>query len=250
MNENLIVIFGISFIFLMTCLGSLTVLFNKKQNELAQNLFLGFAGGVMLAASIFSLLIPSFTYSTLINISHVLPAVGGIIIGSIFIMIFDIIISKKNKNNYRDKKLFLAMTLHNIPEGLSVGLTFGLAICHFENVTLISGLIFAIGIGIQNFPEGAALSLPLFESTKSKKKAILLSSLSGSIEPLFALLGYFLATKVVYLMPWALCFGAGSMIYVIIDELIVYTSNSKEKRLINLSFIIGFLIMMILDLCF
>ena len=104
MNENLIVIFGISFIFLMTCLGSLTVLFNKKQNDLAQNLFLGFAGGVMLAASIFSLLIPSFTYSTLINVSHVLPAVGGIIIGSIFIMIFDIIISKKNKNNYRDKK--------------------------------------------------------------------------------------------------------------------------------------------------
>lgn len=253
MNENLIVIFGISFIFLMTCLGSLTVLFNKKQNELAQNLFLGFAGGVMLAASIFSLLIPSFSYSSLINISHVLPAVGGIIIGSIFIMIFDIIISKKSNNgkiNYRDKKLFLAMTLHNIPEGLSVGLTFGLATSHFENVTLLSGLIFAIGIGIQNFPEGAALSLPLFESTKSKKKAIILSSLSGSIEPLFALLGYFLATKVVYLMPWALCFGAGSMIYVIIDELIVYTSNSKEKRLINLSFIIGFLIMMILDLCF
>lgn len=253
MNDILFVIFGIGFIFLMTFLGSLTVLISKKKsNQRTKNLFLGFAGGVMLAASIFSLLIPSFNYSEMIDIANVLPAAGGIIIGSLFILIFDIIISKKTKNgvfDYRDKKLFLAMTLHNIPEGLSVGLTFGLALSHFESVTVLSGLIFALGIGIQNFPEGAALALPLYESSQSKSKAILLSSLSGIVEPIFAVLGFFLATKVVYLMPWALCFGAGSMIYVIIDELIVATSSSKEKRLINISFIVGFLIMMILDLC-
>lgn len=254
MNDILFVILGISFIFLMTFLGALTVLFSKrKTSELTKNLFLGFAGGVMLAASIFSLLIPSFTYSEMINIAHVLPAAGGIVVGSVFILIFDIIISKKTKGgkfDYRDKKLFLAMTLHNIPEGLSVGLTFGLALSHYQDVTILSGIIFALGIGIQNFPEGAAVSLPLYESSHSKKRAILMSALSGIVEPIFAILGFFLATEVVYLMPWALCFGAGSMIYVIIDELIVNTSSSKEKRLINLSFIIGFLIMMTLDLCF
>ena len=146
--------------------------------------------------------------------------------------------------------MFLAMTLHNIPEGLSVGLTFGLALSNYQDITIASGLIFALGIGIQNFPEGAALSLPLYDSTKSKKKALLLSTLSGVVEPIFALIGVFLATKVVYLMPWSLCFGAGSMIYVIIDELIVNCESNKEKRIVNLSFIVGFLIMMILDLCF
>lgn len=254
MNDILFVILGISFIFLMTFLGALTVLFSKKKtSELTKNLFLGFAGGVMLAASIFSLLIPSFTYSEMINIAHVLPAAGGIVIGSVFILVFDIIISKKTKGgkfDYRDKKLFLAMTLHNIPEGLSVGLTFGLALSHYQDVTILSGIIFALGIGIQNFPEGAAVSLPLYESSHSKKRAILMAAISGIVEPIFAILGFFLATEVVYLMPWALCFGAGSMIYVIIDELIVNTASSKEKRLINLSFIIGFLIMMTLDLCF
>lgn len=251
MKEIILTLSGIIFIFMMTFLGALTILFRKrKTGELSKNIFLGFAGGVMLASSFFSLLIPSFNYSKMINISHALPAAGGIVIGSIFILFFDIIISKNENKNYKDKKMFLAMTLHNIPEGLSVGLTFGLALSNYQDITIASGIIFALGIGIQNFPEGAALSLPLYDSTKSKKKALLLSTLSGVVEPIFALIGIFLATKVVYLMPWSLCFGAGSMIYVIIDELIVNCESNKEKRIVNLSFIVGFLIMMILDLCF
>lgn len=251
MNDLLITIFGISFIFLMTSLGSLMVCLHKKKTSLANNLFLGFAGGVMLAASFFSLLIPSFTYSSMINVAHILPAFIGVLIGAVFILAFDIFISRKVKkgSDYKDKKLFLAMTLHNIPEGLSVGLTFGLALSGYGDVTVVSGLIFAIGIGIQNFPEGTALALPLEESLGSKKKAILLTILSGVVEPFFAIIGVLLATNVVYLMPWALCFGAGSMIYVIIDELIVNTTSSKEKRLTNIAFIFGFLVMMSLDLC-
>lgn len=247
-------IIGIAFIFLMTTLGSSLVFFKrKKKKSITENLCLGFAGGVMLAASFFSLLIPSFTYSEMLNIAHAIPAAIGIILGSIFILVFDIIIShrKDNQNlNYRDKKLFIAVTIHNIPEGLSVGLTFGLALSHYDNITILSGVIFALGIGIQNFPEGAALSLPLYESLGSKTKAFLLASLSGLVEPIFGVLGLLLATKMVYLMPWALCFGAGAMIYVIIDELIIYSSHAKEKRLVNLSFIFGFIIMMVLDLCF
>lgn len=254
MNEIAYTVFGIVFIFLMTVLGSLTVFIqSKRKSDFTKNLFLGFAGGVMLAASFFSLLIPSFTYSNMINISHALPAAGGIVFGAFFILLFDLIISRrseKSNEDYRDKKLFMAVTLHNIPEGLSVGLTFGLALSHYQDISVLSGVIFAIGIGIQNFPEGAALALPLNESMHNRKKAFLLSVVSGIVEPIFALLGVFLATEVVYLMPWALCFGAGAMIYVIIDELIVYTSYSKEKRLINIAFIIGFLIMMTLDLCF
>ena len=252
MERNMIIIFSIAFIFIMTSIGGLTIFIKRETgSKLSSNLFLGFAGGVMLAASFFSLLIPSFSYSNMINISEIIPAAGGVIIGALFILIFDIIISKNNKeDDYRDKKLFFAMTLHNIPEGLAVGLTFGLALSNYEDVSIISGAIFAIGIGIQNFPEGAALALPLSQSFKSKKKAFLYTIISGIVEPIFAIIGIVLATKVLYLMPWALCFGAGAMIYVIIDELIVNTEQVKEKRLINISFIVGFLIMMALDLSF
>lgn len=250
MNEIIYVIFGICFIFLMTSLGSLTILFSRKnKSNLYQKIFLSLAGGVMLSASFFSLIIPSFDYSNNIGINKIFPSFIGILTGALFILLFDFILSKKSNSNYKDKKLFLAMLIHNIPEGLSVGLTFGLALSNYEDVSIITALIFALGIGFQNFPEGAALALPLYEQSKNKKVSILLTILSGAVEPFFALIGLFLASKVVYLMPWALCFGAGSMIYVIVDELIIDSNSIKEKRIINISFIIGFLIMMILDLC-
>ena len=250
MNEIMYVIFGIGFIFLMTTCGSVTVCFSRRNNKMTtQNILLSFAGGVMLAASFFSLIIPSFDYSETININKVFPSFVGVLLGALFILVFDVILSKKTNGNYKNKKLFTAMMIHNIPEGLSVGLTFGLALSNYESVSIVSALIFALGIGFQNFPEGAALALPLYEESKSKKQAILLTILSGIVEPVFALVGLFLATKVIYLMPWALCFGAGSMIYVIIDELIVDSTSVNEKRVINISFIFGFLVMMILDLC-
>ena len=250
MKEIMYVIFGISFIFLMTTCGSFTVCFSRSNHKnRVQNIFLSFAGGVMLAASFFSLIIPSFDYSETININKVFPSFVGVLLGALFILVFDVILSKKTNGNYKNKKLFTAMMIHNIPEGLSVGLTFGLALSNYESVSIVSALIFALGIGFQNFPEGAALALPLYEESKSKKQAILLTVLSGIVEPIFALLGLFLATKVIYLMPWALCFGAGSMIYVIVDELIVDSNSISEKRAINISFIFGFLVMMILDLC-
>ena len=236
----------------MTCLGSLTVyLKNVKNNILLENMLMSFSGGVMLSASIFSLLIPSFEYGEMFDLPIFIPSFVGVLVGAAFIMVFDIIISSKEQGNIiKNKKMYIAVTLHNVPEGLSVGLMFGLALNGYEDITIISGILLALGIGIQNLPEGAALALPLEKTFNSKNKAFLFSCLSGAIEPISAIIGLLLATNIIYLMPWLLCFSAGAMIYVVIDELIISSINSKEKRLINIAFIFGFLLMMILDVSF
>lgn len=245
-------IIGIGFIFLMTSLGAGLVFFSKKHKRFEVTKFvLSFAGGVMLAASIFSLIIPALNYQE--NKIIVFPIMFGIIFGSLFILIFDIIlnrISKKNDSDVSAEKLFFAMTIHNIPEGLSVGLSFGLAFLNGNSVSFLAPILLALGIGIQNFPEGAAAALPMLSLTKSKKKAFFLGVLSGIVEPLAAIIGLVLADKLSSFMPFILTFGAGAMLYVVIDELIITKGGNKHKIIMNLFFLSGFLLMMFLDIIF
>ncbi len=243
-------VLGIGFIFLMTSLGATVVFFPKenKGNKFSK-LLLSFAGGIMLAASIFSLLIPALDYSENKK-DIILPIVSGIIFGSLFVLIFDIILNRFSKNDSETisaEKLFFAMTIHNIPEGLSVGLSFGIAFLN-KDTTFIIPLLLAFGIGIQNFPEGAAASLPMLSITKSKKKAFLLGVLSGIVEPIAAVISLMLTNYLQSSMPFILSFGAGAMLYVVIDELIITKGGYKNKILTNIFFLFGFLVMMSLDI--
>ena len=243
-------ILGIGFIFVMTSLGAAVVMFTRKSLEgKMTKILLSFAGGVMFAASVFSLIIPALNYNDNQK-SLVLPIVLGIIFGGLFILLFDIFLNKisQNKNeNISAKKLFFAMTIHNIPEGLSVGLSFGMAFASSNSCAFVAPLLLALGIGIQNFPEGAAASMPMLSITKSKKKSFLLGVLSGSVEPIAAIIGLLLANKLSVFMPFILSFGAGAMLYVVIDELIITKGGYKNKLITNIFFLFGFLIMMILD---
>ncbi len=242
-------ILGIGFIFLMTSLGACLVLFkNIKVNAFAK-LLLSFAGGVMLAASIFSLIIPALEYQEN-NKAIIIPLVLGIVLGSLFVLLFDIILNNisSKSEDISPKKLFFAMTIHNIPEGLSVGLSFGMVLLDPSSSSFMIPLLLAFGIGIQNLPEGAAASLPMLSVTKSKKKACLLGILSGSVEPLGAIIGLIFANYLSSLMPFILSFGAGAMLYVVIDELIITKGGYKDKIISNMFFLLGFLIMMSLDI--
>lgn len=203
----------------------------------------------MLAASIFSLLIPALNYEE--NKKSLLAyIVLGIVLGGLFILFFDIILNKisSGNENKSQKKLFFAMTIHNIPEGLSVGLSFGIALLSNNSNMFFAPLLLSLGIGIQNLPEGAASSIPMLSYTKSMKKAFFLGVLSGIVEPISAVIGLIFANKVSIFMPFILSFGAGAMIYVVIDELIITTGGYKYKLVANLFFLGGFLLMMILDI--
>lgn len=256
MNGTTITIIGILFIFLMTTLGSAIVfLFKKNISEKINSLFLGFASGLMIAASIWSLLIPALDQSTNFGKWSFVPSAIGIILGALFLVLIDKIIAyfinKKNKtNNYhlsKSGKLFLAVTLHNIPEGLAVGLAFGNAFVLSEISAFYSALWLAIGIGIQNFPEGAALSLPLREECKSKKKAFLYGFSSGVVEPIMAVIGIFLSSLLSRIMPWLLAFSAGAMLFVVAEELLPEAKFKSGSNISTWGFVAGFVLMMILD---
>ncbi len=234
------------FIFLMTSLGAISILFNKKVLNIKHtyNLFIAFAGGVMLAASIFSLLIPSLNYNAQDNLNG-MYILFGTIFGALFIFVFDVYLYKKNKKDSKNskKKMFLAMTLHNIPEGFAVGLTFGLV----TDINMcLSSLLFALGIGIQNFPEGLSTALAIYQDENDKKKAIKYGIISGSVEPIASVIGIIFANYLNNFMPFILSFGAGSMLYVVIDELVI-KEKKDNKILLNVSFFIGFILMMMLD---
>jgi len=241
-------ILGIVFIFLMNTLGAALVFFTRKNISKATNsLTLGFAAGVMIAASVWSLIIPSIDKASNLNIISWLPAAIGFIVGFLFLLFINKIYQKVNKGKETKRMLFLALTIHNIPEGLAVGLAFGVALRANDVSLLITAWGLALGIGIQNFPEGAAISLPLKESGMSKKNAFLYSMASGSVEIVAGGLGLLLASNLDYVMPYFLSFAAGAMIYVVIEELIPASQEYKKYRLGTIGFMIGFLIMMILD---
>jgi len=261
MTETQIIIFGIAFIFVMTTSGSALIYFFKNGITPKLNtIFLGFAAGIMIAASIWSLLIPAIERSEEWGSFAFIPAALGFLLGGLFLFAIDKIVPHfhsethqeegvKNKLS-RSTKLFLAMTIHNIPEGLAVGFAFGVALATqgtLQTVSLASGLSLAIGIGLQNFPEGAAVSLPMAEELGSKHKAFLFGAFSGVVEPIAAVVGLVLAASIAPLIPWFLAFAAGAMIYVVVEELIPEGHMNEYGHLATWSVMLGFIIMMILD---
>lgn len=250
---------GTGLTFFMTALGASTVfLFKKKVSPLAQRIFLGFAAGVMIAASVWSLLIPAINEAEAQGKIGWIPAAGGFILGGAFLMILDSLMphlhpgSKKAegvKSDFnRSTLLFLAVTLHNIPEGMAVGLSFALAAQQGGDAAAYSAaMALAIGMGIQNFPEGAAISLPLRHEGMGRGKAFLYGTLSGLVEPVFGILTVLIAGSITPLMPWMLSFAAGTMIYVVIEELIPEAHLGDHSNVGTLGVMGGFLTMMILD---
>ncbi len=247
---------GTFFTFFMTSAGSaLVFIFKEKPNENIQRIFLGFAAGVMIAASVWSLLIPAIEEVELAGGIGWIPAAGGFILGVLFLMLLDYIIPHLHIDSNdieglpshfkRSTLLFFAVTLHNIPEGMAVGLAFALAAQH--NTGYAAAMALAIGIGIQNFPEGAAISLPLRNEGESAFKAFKMGALSGVVEPLFGILVVLVAGFIKPLMPWLLSFAAGAMIYVTIEELIPEAHLGEHSNIGTLGVIFGFVIMMILD---
>ncbi|MDR1542450.1 MAG: ZIP family metal transporter [Clostridiales bacterium] len=260
MDDIMPALFGTGFIFLMTCLGSSVVMLFKKtsQGGGSQKIFLGFAAGIMIAASVWSLLIPSIEETASRGQVGWIPAAGGMILGILFLFGLDRIIPHLHPSSNikegipshakRTTLLISAVTLHNIPEGMAVGLSFALAAQHLEDPALYTGaMALAIGIGIQNFPEGAAVSLPLRQEGFSRKRAFLLGCLSGIVEPVFGLLTVLLARFISPFMPWLLSFAAGAMMYVVVEELIPEAHLGEHSNAGTLSVMAGFLIMMILD---
>ncbi|WP_333646886.1 ZIP family metal transporter [Lacrimispora sp.] len=255
---------GTGFTFLMTTLGAALVFF--FQNEVGQSIqkiFLGFAAGVMIAASVWSLLIPAIEEAEAMGQIGWIPAAGGFILGVAFLIILDSLLPhlhpdmSQTRNNEaegisstwkRTTLLVMAVTLHNIPEGMAVGLAFALAAQQGGDSSGLSAAIaLAIGIGIQNFPEGAAISLPLRQEGLSSGKAFFRGSMSGLVEPVFGILTVIIAGSVVPLMPWLLSFAAGAMIYVVVEELIPEAHLGEHSNAGTLGVMAGFLIMMILD---
>ena len=259
MNNTLITILGFSIIFIMTALGSSLVFFFKKDiSQSVNSMLLGLAGGIMVAASIWSLIIPSIDMSEATFGKFAwFPAATSIIIGGLLLALLDKIVPHMHNGTHQEEgprshfsksmKLFFAVTLHNIPEGLAVGFAFGAAAVTGDTAAYISALGLAIGIGIQNFPEGAAVSLPMKQVTGSSKKAFLFGMGSGVVEPLSAIVGFFLASHLIMLQPWLLAFSAGAMLFVVAEDLIPDANLSENPHTGTWGFMIGFIIMMILD---
>ncbi|KGK91839.1 ZIP zinc transporter [Desulfosporosinus sp. HMP52] len=250
---------GTGFTFLMTTLGAAMVfLFHKTMGGQVQKVFLGFAAGVMIAASVWSLLIPSIEEAEAQGQIGWIPAAGGFVLGIVFLYVLDRLIPHlhpginqtegMSSSMKRTSLLVLAVTLHNIPEGMAVGLSFALAAQHGgDSAAYASAMALAIGIGIQNFPEGAAISLPLRQEGMGLGKAFFFGSMSGIVEPIFGILTVLIAALISPYMPWLLAFAAGAMMYVVVEELIPEAHLGEHSNIGTFGVLFGFLIMMILD---
>lgn len=247
-NPVLLALLGGLFTFLITSFGSLIVFFFKSNNKELMNGMLSLSAGIMFAASFFSLIIPAIKLIEEYNQNFFIFICAGFIVGSIFVCLgnvfFDKIKSRHDLSLKRCILLFTSITLHNIPEGLAVGVAFGNIL--YGN-SLISAMILTFGIAIQNFPEGAAISLPLKREGLSSFKSFLFGSISGIVEPIFAVIGALLVLKINSILAFTLSFAAGAMIFVTVLELIPESQNSSKKDLMAFMFIIGFTIMMSLD---
>ena len=247
---------GILIPFIGTTIGSAMVFLMKNEiNKKVEKTLLGFASGVMIAASIWSLLLPAIEMTEQAGNIAWIPASVGFLLGIIFLLVIDYIVKVLKKDNLNTTKnatkkksrIVLAVTLHNIPEGMAVGVAFAGAI--FENAAIaMSGAIaLAIGIAIQNFPEGAIISMPLKNEGMSKLKAFWYGTLSGIVEPIAAIITICLTNIVVPILPYFLSFAAGAMIYVVVEELIPETQTGEYTNFGTIGVAIGFIIMMILD---
>ncbi|MBQ3180844.1 MAG: ZIP family metal transporter [Firmicutes bacterium] len=252
---------GTGFTFLMTSLGSATIfmLHRRAAAQFWQRIFLGFAAGVMIAASVWSLLLPAIEEAEAAGSALPwLPAVGGFALGGVFMLLVDSLLPHLHADAEspeglpsslrRSTLLMAAVTLHNVPEGMALGLSFALAAQHSADPAAISTAVaLAVGMGIQNFPEGAAVSLPLYREGVSVGKAFGLGVLSGVVEPVFGILAVLVAGSLTGLMPWLLAFAAGTMIYVVTEELIPEAHLGEHSHIGTVSVMAGFLLMMLLD---
>ena len=251
MNPIIQALLATIFTWLITLLGASVVFFFKNINKNILDGMLSFAAGIMISASFFSLLSPALemSYSLKINSSIIISI--GFIFGGLLLFFGDYIfnkIKKEKENNKRIIMLILSITLHNIPEGLAVGVAFGSIAYGLDGATIGNACILALGIGLQNFPEGCAVSVPLIREGMSKRKAFFWGQLSGIVEPISGVIGALLVIKIRLILPFLLSFAAGAMIYVVVEELIPTSQTNKRKDLMALSTIIGFVIMMILDI--
>ena len=250
---------GLLIPFLGTSIGSAMVFFMKdKINARIEKVLLGFAAVVMMSASVWSLLVPSIDMTEAQGNVAWIPAAIGFLLGIIFLLILDSIIphlhlkSKKPEGLKAKLKnatmMVLAVTLHNIPEGMALGVTFAGALIGNQEMTIAGALALSVGIAIQNFPEGAIVSMPLKGEGVSKGKAFLYGTLSGIVEPISAIITIFLINLVVPILPYLLAFAAGAMIYVVVEELIPEAQEGEHTNIATIGVAVGFVIMMILDI--
>ncbi len=244
------------FTWFVTLLGASVVFFFKNINKSVMDAILGFAAGVMIAAAFFSLLAPSIEMSENLNLTGWIVASVGVILGAILLFVGDKIFDKLEEKKETEKAsslkrclmLMFSITLHNIPEGLAVGVAFGSLAYNLDGATLSSACMLALGIGLQNFPEGMAISLPLRREGISRKKAFFYGQLSGIVEPIAGFIGALLVLKTRILLPYLLAFAAGAMIYVVVEELIPESQTNKKKDFMAFCTLIGFVVMMVMDL--
>jgi ZIP family zinc transporter len=258
-NPILLALFATLFTWGVTALGASLVFFFKTINKKVLNAMLGFAAGVMIAASFWSLLKPAIEMAEENGSIPWVPALVGFLSGGAFLLLIDKILPHLHQGLSIDKAegiktswqrsvlLVLAITLHNIPEGLAVGVAFG-ALAHNPDAGVLAGAVaLAIGIGLQNFPEGAAVSIPLRREGLSRFKSFMYGQMSGIVEPIAGVIGAALVLLITPLLPYALAFAAGAMIFVVVEELIPESQSGNETDMSSIGAMIGFATMMVLD---
>lgn len=245
------------FTWLVTAAGASLVFFFKTMNRAVLDGMLGFTGGVMVAASYWSLLAPAIEMSEGEGFTKVIPAASGFLMGALFLFALDKTLPHLHINFketegikspwQRTTLLVLAITLHNIPEGLAVGVLFGGVAAGIPEASIAGAVTLAIGIGIQNFPEGIAVSMPLRRMGMSRRKSFMYGQSSAIVEPIAGVIGAFAVTFFTPILPYALAFAAGAMIFVVVEEVIPETQQDKNIDIATLGFIAGFIVMMSLD---
>ena len=258
MSNNTVVTLGVLLPFIGTILGAGTVFFLKKDlNAKFQKFLLGFASGVMIAASVWSLIIPAINMSEGYGKLSFMPAAVGFLFGIFFLLFLDSVIPHihlhddtpegKPSNLGKSFMLVLAVTLHNIPEGMAVGVVLAGLLNNNTLITAASTLALAIGIAIQNFPEGAIISTPLLTTGLTKRRAFAYGALSGVVEPLGAIITILLTSLVTPILPYVLAFAAGAMVYVVVEELIPEAQAGTHTNIGTIGVALGFTLMMVLD---
>ena len=243
----------------VTALGAAAVFFKKEFNRHLLNGMLGFAAGVMIAASVWSLLAPSIAMSAGGPMPKWLPALSGFLLGGAFLWLMDKLLPHLHRGLSLDKAegikthwqrtilLVLAITLHNIPEGLAVGVAFGAVAANLPSATLAGAVALALGIGLQNFPEGMAVSIPLRREGLSASRSFFYGQLSAVVEPVAAVIGAAAVLRLRAILPYALAFAAGAMIFVVVEEVIPEAQREENSDIATLGAMVGFAVMMFLD---
>lgn len=255
---SLNIFWGIMLPFFGTTLGAACVFFMKeKMNMNVQKVLSGFAAGVMTAAAVWSLLLPAIDMSEHMGKLAFLPAAAGFSFGILFLLLLDVAVPHMHVENEQKEgpestfkkttMLVLAVTLHNIPEGMAVGAVFAGVMMGNNTISLLGAFALSIGIAIQNFPEGAIISMPLCGNGAGKKKSFLYGMLSGAVEPVGAMITILLSSYMIPALPYLLAFAAGAMIYVVVEELIPDAVSENKANIGTIGFAVGFLVMMILD---